>query len=597
MNKNQCAYTFSKLYDDVYVKDAYIYSIKSKNDIVIHKPVAQFMSVKKAIEDVETKKEMYELEFMSNRRMKKIQVGKKDLASRANLLSLAEYGVDVNDLNVKEVMKHLRNEIDNLKVSFIHRNVGFEEDEDKKVYFKHYKAIGYKEKSKYSGNLAVEPKGSEENWMRLIKDEVVEDTKLALALILGFSAATVGFVGEELSIESLLVHIFAESTHGKTTAAQLAVSPFGSPKLREQGLILDWNSTQNAIFGLLSGNRGLPMVLDESSMLNKKDFTNLIYILASGSDKKRMNKKLEVRPTKTWETTIISTGESSILSQSNKNTGLKVRLFEFGNIKWTKDSKQAEKIKSIVTNNYGFTGIRFVKKLLDLGKDEVIRRIMKWKSKIEEDLKENSFKGRIAMKLAIIVATGQIVNEALNIKLNLKKIKAFIIDNENKSIEDIDLPSTAYDHFKQSLVVNKSKLNKDFGDTLGVVGSSTYELWGKLEKNKHENYVVIITTKFDEIMKKGGFENTRYILQAWKDRNLLSHEKGKLYRRRIVDPKVRGAVPCYVIKLQNGDGKKQEDKKKKAKKDDKKDAVVENDESKVTKQNTSETVEEDLLED
>jgi hypothetical protein len=306
-----------------------------------------------------------------------------------------------------------------------------------------------------------------------------------------------------------------------------------------------------------------------------------------------MNKKLEVRPTKTWETTIISTGESSILSQSNKNTGLKVRLFEFGNIKWTKDSRQAEKIKSIVSNNYGFAGIRFVKKLLDLGKNEVIRRIMNQKLEVEEDLKENSFKGRIAMKLALIVATGEIVNEALDIDLKLEEIKDFIIDNENKSIEDIDLPSTAYDYFKQSLVINKSKFNKDFGDTLGVVGSSTYELWGKLEKNKHENYVVIITTKFDEIMKNGGFENTRYILQSWKDRNLLSHEKGKLYRRRVVDTKVKGAVPCYVIKLQNGDGKKQEDEKKKTKKD----AAVGNDESKVTKQNTTEVVEEDLFED
>lgn len=36
-----------------------------------------------------------------------------------------------------------------------------------------------------------------------------------------------------------------------------------------------------------------------------------------------------------WATTIILTGESSILRETKANVGLRVRLFELNNIAWT----------------------------------------------------------------------------------------------------------------------------------------------------------------------------------------------------------------------------------------------------------------------
>lgn len=85
---------------------------------------------------------------------------------------------------------------------------------------------------------------------------------------------------------------------------------------------MNWNATSNALIHVLTDNNGYPVAIDETSMSGEEEFTSLIYRLSSGQDKRRMNKDLSLNKTPTFCTTLLSSGEHSLLAKSKRNTGL-----------------------------------------------------------------------------------------------------------------------------------------------------------------------------------------------------------------------------------------------------------------------------------
>lgn len=55
-----------------------------------------------------------------------------------------------------------------------------------------------------------------------------------------------------------------------------------------------------------------------------------------------------------------------MLSGSSHNNGLRVRLIELGQMKWTESADQATSIKEGLLANYGQAGQKFVKAFDDL---------------------------------------------------------------------------------------------------------------------------------------------------------------------------------------------------------------------------------------
>jgi putative DNA primase/helicase len=166
---------------------------------------------------------------------------------------------------------------------------------------------------------------------------------------------------------------------GKTTALQVAISPFGLPNSKKSGSLLkDWNGTPNAIMGHFRDIHGLPMALDEAST-EDGDFSKFVYLLASGKDKNRMNKEGEMTRTAEWDGVILSNAEHSLKSKSKQNIGIQMRLFEIGNVSWTQSAENADALKAGVLNNYGHAGPLFVEHILRVGKAEVIRKWQYWK--------------------------------------------------------------------------------------------------------------------------------------------------------------------------------------------------------------------------
>nr|WP_243187032.1 DUF927 domain-containing protein [Clostridium muellerianum] len=548
-----------KLYPEIIVHNGDVCTWKKYDDGRIdYKKIADYVGVKEVVENLDTGKKEIILTYNEGKDVKEIMVPLGETVTKNKILNLADVGIDVNDNNATNVIKQIRNERENAPRKLVHSNIGFFE-KDGKNFFKHNKIIsGNKENdidSAYIGRLNIKPKGSSKAWLNMINKEVVGRPSLELALAIGFSAPIVGFIANELGIESPLIHLYGDSSKGKTTALMLAVSAFGSPSINETGLITTWNTTTNAMHGSLGGNTGIPVVFDESSMSGKNDFTNVIYSLTAGLDKERMDKEGNIRSRKSWNTTIGSTGEHSIFVKSKENTGTRMRLFEFENVDWTEDAEHTDRIKEIVISNYGHYGIRFVRALIILGKEKVIQIYKDCKQNLIAKMVESEFRERLAGKLSILMVTATIIKKYLKINLTLEEIEKILIENENTNVEDKDIGKKAYEVIMQEVSRNKSKFGVEYEYWKdGNKAASDKETWGKIEykgtRKNHTMQIVIIETILKRILKDNGFEDPRVVTRKWKSKGWLDFEEGKTYRRRIIND-IR--TKCYVIKVTEDD--------------------------------------------
>lgn len=498
------------------LKNNKLYVTKIEDGEEVEYEVGEYVKIKEVRQDIETKSVSLILEYRFKGKMHEISISRKQLEV-AELKKLLEKGVDVHDHKVREVAKFLSIQESSAPFTQVHTKLGWAVHEEQLIY-KHYKAISNTTlKSTYEGELELKSKGTLEGWIKIINQEVIGKAELELALVLGFTAPTVGMVGEELDLDTLVFHIYGDAAKGKTTAARLAVSAFGKPSTRKGGLIHSWNGTQNALIGRLADNRGVPVVLDEASMNRMKDFTAMIYLIAGGKEKDRMTKEIGLREQRTWSTSVISTAEHSLLHKSNRNIGLMMRLFEFGNITWTKDARNAEALKEGLLENYGHAGVEFVKYLLKVGKDYVLEKWRDWAKKCYDSMPQvDHFTSRVSNKLAFIMVTADLVNESLKLGLNLDGIMQLLVEQEQESIGNRDLGENAYDYFKEMVVQHRSKFVSDY------FRERSYECWGKITTNGSYVEVNILTEPFKKLMAEGGFDDHRIVLKSWKDKGYLN---------------------------------------------------------------------------
>jgi putative DNA primase/helicase len=543
------------LYDD----KVCTWNIDKSSRNKIYTEVSNYSTVKEINENIDTEEMRAVLTVDDGYDIKDITVELGEIASKNKIMNLLEKGLDVNEINAKALIKHLRNQREFAPKTYSYSNLGFRYYYDD-LYYNHYKTLAANKEndveSTYDGELLIKPKGSGRVWLDMVKSSVIGNVELELALVIGFSAALVGYLGNDLGMESPLIHIYSDSSKGKTTAAMLAISAFGSPNQTEKGLFMTWNATGNAMHESMGGNVGVPILFDESSMCTIKDLTSIIYSLTSGKNKLRLSKNCKIKDPKVWRTTIISTGENSLTSKSSEYTGIRARLFEFGNITWTKDAAHSDLIKRTVIANYGHCGSIFARYLMRCGKDKVRDLYDKCAERLKKDIPQSQLKDRIAGKFALITATAEIMKKLMKIDLNISGIEKMLIDNEIELADDKDIEVKALGVLMEKIAQNKSKFGSYYKFSKGLSDpAQDKETWGVVEytglSKKDSMQIVIIASVLEKILMDNGFNEPKVVIKKWKERGILDCEVGKTYRKRNIS-----GIPdtkCYVIKINKGD--------------------------------------------
>ncbi|ARK22263.1 DUF927 domain-containing protein [Sporosarcina ureae] len=447
------------------------------------------------------------------------------------LLKLLSFGVDVTHTQVKLVASFLQEQQKRAPHQELFQEVGWHEDEEMNLVFRHhrvhpYSVLAHARNDSRDGKYNLEPHGELSVFLNMIQEEVMGNTALEAALCMGFSAPLVGYLSKKYSdIGTLLIHIVGDSTKGKTTAALLAISPFGDPSSKEKGLMKTWNGTGNAIINQLAENHGIPVVLDELSMSTAQNLTSEIYVLTHGVEKSRLNEYMKQRKQGKWATTLISNGEQSLSVRTNQNTGLSLRLMELPNVEWTSSAKNADAIRKIIQDHYGHAGEEFLAYIFAEGVSLIEEKWDVWQKRFIDLLPPSQFRSRIAKKYGILLAAGDLANESLHLGLDLEAILLFFVQNEKEQMSARDIGGKALDFITQEIIQHQANFRRE--------GSyhSPLNCWGKMFIHPDGVEVAFLKNVLEHQLRLGGFEDAKIVIRDWKEKGLLLTEGDRSTKR------------------------------------------------------------------
>lgn len=309
----------------------------------------------------------------------------------------------------------------------------------------------------YIGEKDLSSRGESSDYIEAMNRLLYGRTGLEIALLTSLSSALVGLLSKHTPTESFLVHLYGMSSNGKTTALQLAASVWGNPAMGK-GLLSSWNATDNAIFSKLNYNFGIVQCLDESSCLTRQ-FSGLLYAFSQNTGKNRLSKSSQLQVEKKFCTSILSSGENSLLSASNQNLGLRVRILELFDVPLTDSAIHSDEIKKFTSQNYGTLGAEFVKVLAELNDASIMETLGKWKNLILSKIKlKNQISERLTLKYAILLTTANIAQEFLGLNVDMENIINFLVRHHDDFGLEASIGERAYNCVLDWLAKNRGKL-------------------------------------------------------------------------------------------------------------------------------------------
>lgn len=490
------------------------------------------------------------------------QIPRGDLTNK-KLLQLANYGLDVDSSTVKYYYEFIRMQEAKSQIGNVHLYLGcdtiFDYTTDLgKDIFKGSEVIG--EESDYIGSFDLEPKGDFGSFHQFV-NEHVKGTPLVLAMLMGLSAAIVGYVGKKFSYYNAVYHLFSKSSVGKSTSAALAVSMGSNPDFTDEDkntLMRTYDATEHFLLKFLVGNSGFPVCFDEANLFQGKDLPRFVYRVATGVEKGRLNRDADMKIPGYYSTAVISTGEICLSNDSNQNAGFEVRVQQYGGITWTKNAQHAEVVNNYIRDNYGFPIYIFAEHMLSLGKEAVIKRINNNREIfISQSRVKNHFTERRSVGYAILLTTLELANESLGLDLSLDYVLDMLLQNEFDSADRMNLSMKAYEYLIQQAHINTDKFSvaKHRNEIDDAVGN---QVWGirvpyKTPKvigdKKCIGLIYFIPLIFSKLLKDKGFQSETVVLKELKDDGLLDHETGRYTRTRKVLSTDKKPDELYALRI------------------------------------------------
>lgn len=201
------------------------------------------------------------------------------------------------------------------------------------------------------------------------------------------------------------IHIWGiDSGTGKTVALMLAASIWGDPELGRY--IQTHNATSVGHERIASFLYHLPLCIDELQLACGKRRPNIdVYQLAQGVGKSRGHRNGGLEITPTWSCTILSTGESPIVS-AEAGSGAVNRVIEIGTEPDHYIIKDGQRVANMLRQNYGFAGKIFVDNLLS--SDASITAARERYQRNCDELKKMDITDKQVMAAAILLTADQL---------------------------------------------------------------------------------------------------------------------------------------------------------------------------------------------
>ncbi|MTW10747.1 DUF927 domain-containing protein [Pseudoduganella eburnea] len=207
--------------------------------------------------------------------------------------------------------------------------------------------------------------GTLEGWKQGVAAVAIGNPMVMLAIASAFA----GVLLSPLCMDGAGLHIYGDSSTGKTTALVAGISVWGGHSFRRQ-----WRATANGLEGAGAMHTDTLLALDEIGECAPRDLYEAAYALANGTGKSRANKHGEARSAAQWRVFVLSTGETTIAArissggiESKAGQGLRILDLPVSGQYGLFDSlcgmdsgaRLSDSLRDAATKNYGHAGRRF----------------------------------------------------------------------------------------------------------------------------------------------------------------------------------------------------------------------------------------------
>ena len=416
----------------------------------------------------------------------------------------------------------------------------------------------------YAGDVDIKTSGRAKNWASMYNKWVSGHAKLELVVAIALTAPVIYRINQFQPIGNFLVSFIGESSTGKTTALQLALSIYGKPTRGNGGLMDTLHGTVNAITNSIRKKNGFLNGFDEATGTLLKSgkaseiWNNMIYDFSTGEDKKRMRSDLSMNERSCCYSTTIFTSELSIIeSLNNSIEGQAVRLLEIEG-GFTDTPEQSNEIKKLSLANYGWIAGYFVRRLEKIDDDDLRELYEACKKRLADKTSVDSrYRTRILETLAVVLVAAKIVNEIaykgklMPIEIDEEMLIESLVEVSQSAVPKELTAEMILDTITNNLL--KAKASKaGYSDKCGTLTSLPD---GTLE-------AFIVTDYFKKWLNEagGGSKSERSLISKLAEAGVLVLPKDKshkTFQRKIGDLTVRG----YLLKFKSQENVEKELKK------------------------------------
>jgi putative DNA primase/helicase len=262
-----------------------------------------------------------------------------------------------------------------------------------------------------------EQKGTLAQWQSEIAARAPGNPLLELAISVSFA----GPLLQKCNGESGGVHLFGDSSTGKTTLLEVAASTWGGPSHKRS-----WRATVNGMEAAAMLSNDTLLVIDEVSQCNPREVGLIAYGLGNGISKQRAGRTGSARRVDHFKAAILSSGERSLVAAIKAGgdkalAGQKLRILDLpANRKFgawdalqgfSNGAEFSDALKREASEHYGLAGPAFLERLT---RDETdfAQRLSKIKEMPEfSPLNASGQEQRAATRFATFALAGELATE------------------------------------------------------------------------------------------------------------------------------------------------------------------------------------------
>lgn len=465
--------------------------------------------ISKLLKNAETGKYKVELVFVIRGKTQTIYANRETIATPSKILKLADDGVQVTAITAPLLVKYLADlealnptriteKVSTSRLGWVH---GTDVDGHRFSQFLPYQAdviFDSEQNVKFLFD-SIKTHGDRDKWYKMVKElRAKRQPEFLINLAASFASALV----EPVGVMPFVVSLWGESGKGKSVIHSICASVWANPG--EGKYIIGSRATNVGTEVLLNILNSLPLIIDDTATIKRQydgDFSNLIYTWCAGKGKIRSNQYITVNAIASWANCILVNGETSLVDEYTQggaiNRVIDVEMPGEALI----DRKLAAKVLKVIENNYGYAGDEFIYQITSMGFEDIIAAYNEFGEKIEAASKKQGVEkeDKQIVPMALILTADYLIEKYLfndGVQIDVDQAIVYL---KNKG--DISEDKRAYEYLMNIIAENAFRFDDDNGDHTN--------LWGYWKIK--EEQVAINGSRFDQIIKEGGFQSKAFL--------------------------------------------------------------------------------------